>query len=226
MNLFLLFLSALLVNNFVLVRFLGTCPFMGVSKDVDSAFGMGVATTFVLVVSAAVTWLIEHFILGPLSIPFMQTTAFILVIAALVQLVEMFLHKTSPGLYKAMGIFLPLITTNCCILGLAIMSVQNAYNYRSSGVWSGAGLGFTLALVLMAGIREELRFADIPEPMLEPHCFHLCRPAIPGLQRVRRPHLTFAGGLKFEHCTGIPRKHGLAGRLVCLRAGGGGRCFQ
>ena len=129
MSLFLLFLSALLVNNFVLVRFLGICPFMGVSKEVDSAIGMGMATTFVMVVASAATWLIERFILEPFGLPFLQTMSFILVIASLVQLVEMFLHKTSPALYKAMGIFLPLITTNCAILGLAIMSVQNAYTF-------------------------------------------------------------------------------------------------
>ena len=175
MNLFLLFLSALLVNNFVLVRFLGICHFMGVSKDVDSAFGMDVATTFVMVVAAAVTWLIETFILQPFGLPFLQTMAFILVIAALVQLVEMFLHKTSPALYKAMGIFLPLITTNCAILGLAIMAVQNSYNFIESVVFAlAAGLGFTLALVLMAGIREELRFADVPEPLLGAPIAFIC----------------------------------------------------
>src|SRR5690554_6232654 len=166
MNLFMILLSALLVNNFVLVRFLGICPFMGVSKQVDSAIGMGIATTFVMVVAAAVTWLIETFILQPFGLPFLQTLSFILVIASMVQLVEMFLHKTSPGLYRAMGIFLPLITTNCAILGLAIMSVQSAYSFIETVIFAlGAGLGFTLALLLLAGIREELEFADIPEPL-------------------------------------------------------------
>ena len=166
MNLFVILLSALLVNNFVLVRFLGICPFLGVSKQVESALGMGLATTFVMVVASAVTWLIQWFILEPFGLPFLQNMAFILVIASMVQLVEMFLHKTSPGLYQAMGIFLPLITTNCAILGLAIMAVQGAYSFIESVVFGlGGGLGFTLALILLAGIREELKFADIPKPL-------------------------------------------------------------
>ena len=166
MNLFAILLSALLVNNFVLVRFLGICPFLGVSKQVESALGMGLATTFVMVVASAVTWLIQWFILEPFGLPFLQNMAFILVIASMVQLVEMFLHKTSPGLYQAMGIFLPLITTNCAILGLAIMAVQGAYSFIESVVFGlGGGLGFTLALILLAGIREELKFADIPKPL-------------------------------------------------------------
>lgn len=148
---------------------------MGVSKEVDSAIGMGMATTFVMVVASAATWLIERFILEPFGLPFLQTMSFILVIASLVQLVEMFLHKTSPALYKAMGIFLPLITTNCAILGLAIMSVQNAYTFIQAVVFAlGGGLGFTLALVLLAGIREELRFADIPEPLLGAPIAFIC----------------------------------------------------
>ncbi|MFY9494349.1 MAG: electron transport complex subunit RsxA [Limnochordia bacterium] len=175
MNLFLLFLSALLVNNFVLVRFLGICPFMGVSKEVESAFGMGLATTFVMVVAAAVTWLIETFLLQPMGLPFLQNMAFILTIASIVQLVEMFLHKTSPGLYQAMGIFLPLITTNCAIVGLAIMAVQSAYTFIQTVVFAlGAGVGFTLALLLLAGIREELKFADIPEPLLGAPIAFIC----------------------------------------------------
>ncbi|HHU62037.1 MAG TPA: electron transport complex subunit RsxA [Natronincola sp.] len=166
MSLFVILLSALLVNNFVLVRFLGICPFMGVSKQVESAVGMGLATTFVMVVASAATWLIQTFILQPFGLPFLQNMAFILVIAAMVQLVEMFLHKTSPGLYRAMGIFLPLITTNCAILGLAIMAVQDAYTFIQTVVFAlGGGLGFTLALILLAGIREDLRFSDIPEPL-------------------------------------------------------------
>ncbi|NMB02232.1 MAG: electron transport complex subunit RsxA [Firmicutes bacterium] len=166
MNLLLLFISAFVVNNFVLVRFLGICPFMGVSKQINSAIGMGLATTFVMVVAAAATWLIETFILVPFGLPFLQNVAFILVIASMVQLVEMFLHKTSPGLYRALGIFLPLITTNCAILGLAIMSVQSAYTFIQTVVFAvGGGMGFTLALILLAGIREELEFADIPKPL-------------------------------------------------------------
>lgn len=166
MNLLLLFISALVVNNFVLVRFLGICPFMGLSKQIESAIGMGLATTFVMVVSAAATWLIQTFLLEPLGLPFLQTMAFILAIASIVQFVEMFLHKTSPGLYKAMGIFLPLIATNCAILGLAIMSVQNTYSFIQTVVFAlGGGLGFSMALILLAGIREELEFADIPKPL-------------------------------------------------------------
>ncbi len=171
MNLFIILLSALLVNNFVLVRFLGgICPFLGVSKQVESAFGMGIATTFVMVVASAATWLIQTFILDAFGLPFLQTVAFILVIASVVQLVEMFLHKTSPpGLYRAMGIFLPLITTNCAILGLAIMAVQGGYNFIETVVFAlgGAGLGFTVALLLLAGIREEIAFADIPPKPLQ-----------------------------------------------------------
>lgn len=166
MNLFVILLSALLVNNFVLVRFLGICPFMGVSKQVNSAVGMGVATTFVMVVSSAATWLVNRFVLETFGLPFLQNMSFILIIAAMVQLVEMFLHKTSPALYRAMGIFLPLITTNCAILGLAIMAVQGAYSFIETVIFAlGAGLGFTLALLLLAGIREEIQFADIPKPL-------------------------------------------------------------
>lgn len=166
MNLLVILLSAILVNNFVLVRFLGICPFMGVSKQVETALGMGLATTFVMVVASAATWLIQWFILEPFGLPFLQNVAFILVIASMVQLVEMFLHKTSPSLYRSMGIFLPLITTNCAILGLAIMAVQGGYTFIESVVFgSGGGLGFTLALVLLAGIREELRFSDVPKPL-------------------------------------------------------------
>lgn len=165
MNFFLLFLSAVVVNNFVLVQFLGICPFIGVSKQVETSIGMGVATTFVMVVASAATWLIQHFILAPFDLPFLQNVAFILVIASMVQLVEMFLHKTSPNLYKAMGIYLPLITTNCAILGMALILVLRSYSFGDSLVYGlGAGLGFTLALVLMAGIREELRFTDVPKP--------------------------------------------------------------
>lgn len=166
MNLFFILLSALLVNNFVLVRFLGICPFLGVSKQVESALGMGLATTFVMVVASAATWLIQWFLLEPFGLPFLQNMAFILVIASMVQLVEMFLHKTSPGLYRAMGIFLPLITTNCAILGLAIMAVQGSFSFLESLIFAlGAGLGFTLALILLAGLREELKFADVPQPL-------------------------------------------------------------
>ncbi|NLM26362.1 MAG: electron transport complex subunit RsxA [Firmicutes bacterium] len=165
MNFFFLFLSAILVNNFVLVQFLGICPFIGVSKQIETSIGMGLATTFVMVVASAATWLVQHFILEPFNLPFLQNVAFILVIASMVQLVEMFLRKTSPNLYNAMGIYLPLITTNCAILGMALILVLRSYAFGESLVYGlGAGLGFTLALVLMAGIREELKFADIPKP--------------------------------------------------------------
>lgn len=166
MEYLLLFISTVIVNNFVLVQFLGTCPFIGVSRQVSTSIGMGIATTFVMVIAALAAWLIQHFILVPLGLEYLQTVSFILVIASMVQLVEMFIHKSSPGLYQAMGIFLPLITTNCAVLGLSINSVLRDYNLGESLVYGfGAGVGFTLALLLMAGIREELQFADIPKPL-------------------------------------------------------------
>ena len=155
----LIFIGSVLVNNFVLVRFLGICPFLGVSKELDTALGMGMATTFVLVLSGAATWLVQTYILTPFGMPFLQNVAFILIIASLVQLVEMFLQKTSPGLYRALGIFLPLITTNCAVLGLAILVSQTIVFAL------GTGVGFTLALAMMAGIREQLQFADIPKAL-------------------------------------------------------------
>jgi electron transport complex protein RnfA len=162
----LLFIGTVIVNNFVLVQFLGICPFIGVSKQVSTSIGMGIATTFVMVMAALASWLIQHFILVPLGLEYLQTLSFILVIAALVQLVEMFLHKSIPGLYRAMGIFLPLITTNCAVLGLALNAVLRDYNLGESLVYGfGAGVGFTLALIMIAGIREELEFADIPKPL-------------------------------------------------------------
>lgn len=165
-DLALIFVGSVLVNNFVLARFLGICPFLGVSKEIDTALGMGMATTFVLVLSGAATWLVQTYILAPFGLPFLQNVAFILIIASLVQLVEMFLQKTSPGLYRALGIFLPLITTNCAILGLAILVVQKDYTLIQAIVFAlGAGAGFTLALTMMAGIREQLQFADVPRPL-------------------------------------------------------------
>ncbi|NLJ86279.1 MAG: electron transport complex subunit RsxA [Firmicutes bacterium] len=162
----LIFIGSVLVNNFVLVRFLGICPFLGVSKELDTALGMGMATTFVLVLSAAATWLVQTFILVPFGMPFLQNVAFILIIASLVQLVEMFLQKASPGLYRALGIFLPLITTNCAVLGLAILVSQKDYTLIQAIVFAlGTGAGFTLALAMMAGIREQLQFADIPKAL-------------------------------------------------------------
>ena len=167
MNLFIIFLSAAIINNYVLVQFLGVCPFVGVSKKVGSAFSLGMATTFVMTLSASVAWLINHYILSPetgLGLEFLQIVSFILVIASLVQLVEMFIKKISKPLYDALGIFLPLITTNCAIMGVALFLVINEYGFIESIVFGiSAGVGFTLAIVIMAGIREELELADVPE---------------------------------------------------------------
>jgi len=164
MNLVLIFIAAAVTNNFVLTYFLGICPFIGVSKKLDSAIGMGLATTFVMTLAALVTWLINHFILKALGVPFLQYVLFILVIASLVQIVEMFIRKTSPALFHALGIYLPLITTNCAILGLALFASLRNYNLAESVIFGfGAGVGFTLALIIMSGIREELDFAELPE---------------------------------------------------------------
>jgi Na+-translocating ferredoxin:NAD+ oxidoreductase subunit A len=165
MNLILIFISAAIVNNFVLSYFLGICPFVGVSKRVSSSVSMGLAVTFVLVIAGVVTWLIYHLILLPFNLVVLQYVAFILVIASLVQFVEMFIKKVSKPLYDALGIYLPLITTNCAILGLSLFSVLRDYDFMENLFFAlGAGTGFTLALVLMAGIREELELADIPVP--------------------------------------------------------------
>lgn len=165
-KLILIFIAASITNNFVLSYFLGICPFIGVSNKVDSAIGLGMATTFVMTMAATVTWLIYHYILVPYNLVFLQYVAFILVIASFVQFVEMFIKKVSPQLYKALGIFLPLITTNCAILGLTLFMVLRDYAFLESVVFGlGAGVGFTLALVVMAGIREDLVFADVPEPL-------------------------------------------------------------
>lgn len=162
----LIFISAAIVNNFVLAYFLGICPFLGVSKRVDTSVNMGLATTFVMTLSAAITWLINTFILVKFNLPFLQYVTFIITIASLVQLVEMFIKKTSPPLYRSLGIFLPLITTNCAILGLALFAVLREYSFiESLSFGIGAGVGFTIALVIMAGIREELEFADVPEAL-------------------------------------------------------------
>jgi len=164
MSLFLLFFSAAIVNNFVLSYFLGICPFVGVSKRVSSAVSMGMAVTFVMLITAVVTWLIYHLILVPFEVEILEYVSFILVIASLVQLVEMFIRKMSKPLYDTLGIYLPLITTNCAILGLALFSVLRDYSFWESVVFGlGAGAGFTLALVIMAGIREELELAPVPK---------------------------------------------------------------
>ncbi|TET74323.1 MAG: electron transport complex subunit RsxA [Candidatus Aminicenantes bacterium] len=166
MELLAIFISAILVNNFVLYYFLGICPFLGVSKKIDSAFSMGLAVTFVMTITAVFSWLINHLILIPYGLDYLQIVSFILVIASLVQLVEMFIRKISPPLYQALGIYLPLITTNCAIMGLALIAVLNNYSFVETVIFGvGSGLGFTLAIVLMAGIREDLDLADVPEPL-------------------------------------------------------------
>lgn len=165
MQLILIFISASLINNFVLTYFLGICPFVGVSNKTENAVNMGMATTFVMTLTAAVTWPIYHYVLIRFNVPFLEYVAFIIVIASLVQLVEMYVRKSSPALYRALGIFLPLITTNCAVLGLALFMVLREYNYMESIIFGfGTGVGFTLAIVMMSGIREELEFADIPKP--------------------------------------------------------------
>jgi len=165
-ELFLIFISAILVNNFVLTRFLGICPFLGVSKKIPTALGMGGAVIFVMTLASVVTNLIYTYILEPFNLLFLEYLVFILVIASLVQSVELILGKVSPILYKALGIYLPLITTNCAILGLALLNVIKGYNFSRSLIFGlGAGIGFTLALVVMAGIRERLELADIPKPL-------------------------------------------------------------
>ena len=164
MELFLIFFSAVIVNNFVLSYFLGICPFIGVSNKISSAFSMGLATTFVMTIASIVTWLIYHMILVPFDLQFLEYVSFILVIASLVQFVEMFIKKVSQPIYRALGIFLPLITTNCAILGLALFIVLREYSFIQGLVYGvGAGVGFTLAITIMAGIREELDLADVPK---------------------------------------------------------------
>ena len=163
-NLLAITLGAILANNFIFSQFLGICPFLGVSKKVDTAVGMGVAVTFVMGLASAITWLVNTFILVPLSLGYMQTVAFILVIASLVQFIEMFLQKAMPTLYTALGVYLPLITTNCAVLGVALLNIQNNYNFIESVVYGvTGGLGFLLAIVLFASIRERLVFADYPK---------------------------------------------------------------
>ncbi len=158
-------ITYIFINNFILNQFMGMCPFIGVSKDYESAIGMGFAVTFVTSVASLTTWCIQHFLLVPFGLTYLQTITFILVIAALVQFVEMVVRKVSPSLYKSLGIFLPLITTNCAVLGIAIIAVGKNYNAIESFVAGmAAGLGFLLAIVLMSCIREKLADTDIPKP--------------------------------------------------------------
>jgi Na+-translocating ferredoxin:NAD+ oxidoreductase subunit A len=162
-ELFLILVSAVFVNNFVLARFLGICPFLGVSKKVETALGMGMAVVFVMTVAAVVTWLIQYYVLNPFGIEYLQTIAFILVVASLVQLVEMIIQKASPVLYQSLGIFLPLITTNCAVLGVAVLNIQKDYTFLETIVFAlGAAAGFTLAMVLFAGLRERLDLCPVP----------------------------------------------------------------
>ena len=163
-TLFAISLNAILAENFILVKFLGICPFMGVSKKTDTAVGMGIAVIFVMALASAATWAVNEFLLVSLGLEYMQTVVFILVIAALVQFVEMFLQKAMPSLYQALGIYLPLITTNCAVLGVVLLNVQNNYNFIDSLVYGiTGGLGFLLAIVLFAGVRERNVFADCPK---------------------------------------------------------------
>ena len=164
MQIFLVFISAALVNNFIMTRFLGICPFLGVSKRVETAAGMGMAVTFVIALASAATYIIYHFLLVRLGIEHLYNIAFILVIAALVQLVEIFMKKSSPTLHEALGVYLPLITTNCAVLGVTVINITEGYTFLlaiANGI--GGALGFTLVIVLFAGIRERLEYANIPK---------------------------------------------------------------
>lgn len=162
---FLLFFGTILVNNFVLVKFLGLCPFMGVSNKVETAVGMSFATTFVLTLTAALSYVVNTYLLIPLDLLYLQTLSFILVIAVIVQFTEMVMHKTSPTLYRLLGIFLPLITTNCAILGLALLNINEQHNFVQSIVYGfSAGFGFSLVLVLFSSMRERLAASDVPLP--------------------------------------------------------------
>ena len=157
-------LGAILANNFIFSQFLGCCPFLGVSKKVDTAVGMGIAVTFVMGLASAVCYVVNALVLIPLDLEYMQTVAFILVIAALVQFIEMFLQKAMPSLYTALGIYLPLITTNCAVLGVVLLNVQEKYNFIESVVYGiTGGVGFLLAIVLFASIRERLQFSEPPK---------------------------------------------------------------
>ena len=163
-NLLAITLGAILANNFIFSQFLGICPFLGVSKKVDTAVGMGIAVTFVMGLASAITWVVNQFILVKFDLMYMQTVAFILVIAALVQFIEMFLQKSMPSLYTALGVYLPLITTNCAVLGVALLNIQESYNFIESVVYGiTGGIGFLVAIVLFASIRERLVFADYPK---------------------------------------------------------------
>ncbi len=162
----LIFITAIFVNNVVLAQFLGICPFLGVSKKISTAAGMGAAVTFVLTLATIVTYLIQKYVLDPTGLGYLQTIAFILIIAALVQMVEIILKKVSPALYQALGVFLPLITTNCCILGVAILVIQNDYDLLTGIIYAvSTALGFALAMIVFAGLREQLSMVRLPKAM-------------------------------------------------------------
>ena len=164
LSLFTIALNAILAENFILVKFLGICPFMGVSKRSSTALGMGIAVIFVMGIASAATWAVNAFVLVPLNLAYMQTLVFILVIAALVQLVEMFLQKSLPSLYQALGIYLPLITTNCAVLGVALLNIQNGYSFIESLVYGvTGGIGFAVAILLFSSVRERLEDCDCPK---------------------------------------------------------------
>lgn len=166
MKIGLILISAIFINNFILSQFLGICPFLGVSKKIDTAIGMSVAVTFVMGLTSVICWALQYFVLVPLGIEYMQTIAFILVIAGLVQFVEMVIKKTSPTLYQALGIYLPLITTNCAVLGVAILNIDESYNLIESLINGiGGGLGFAFAIIFFAGIRERIDMAPIPKAL-------------------------------------------------------------
>lgn len=161
----LILLSTILVNNIVLVKFLGLCPFMGVSRKLETAMGMALATTFVLTLSSVSSFLINEYLLSPLDIEFLRTISFIFVIAVVVQFTEMVVHKTSPMLYQVLGIFLPLITTNCAVLGVALLNVQEQHSFLESALYGfGAAIGFSMVLIIFAAMRERLAAADVPTP--------------------------------------------------------------
>ncbi|HNZ82909.1 MAG TPA: RnfABCDGE type electron transport complex subunit A [Sedimentibacter sp.] len=166
MELVSLFITSFIVNNIIFMQFLGTCPFLGVSKKIDTAAGMGIAVIFVITLASIITYIIHYGILVTLGLEYLQTIVFILIIAALVQFVEMFLKKSAPGLYQALGIFLPLITTNCAVLGVAINNIIYEYTFVESLVYSvGISSGFLLAIVLFAGVRDKVDYADLPESL-------------------------------------------------------------
>ena len=165
-DLFIISLSAILIENFVLVKFLGICPFLGVSKKVETSLGMGMAVAFVMTMASVITWILQEYVLATFNIQYLQTITFILVIASLVQFVEMVIQKFSPALYQSLGVYLPLITTNCAVLGVAILNIQKEFNFIQSIIYGfSAAIGFTLAIVIFAGIRERLETADIPKNM-------------------------------------------------------------